>query len=185
MFANGYGGGLAALPTSEADFVEFARRTYVWGEDQPRSGITWAIRLARGSTDAPDPVIGTTTIRDLDLENESAHIGWTAYHPATWGTPVNPECKLLLLGLAFANGFGRVKLRSDARNEHSRAAIEKLGATLEGVLRRHMRRADGTWRDSAVYSILADEWPGVRARLEQRIAAWQGGSLHGRIATAP
>ena len=89
-----------------------------------------------------------------------------------WGTAVNPEAKLLLLDLAFRNGFGRVKIQADANNARSRAAIEKLGARLDGVMRRHKRRADGNWRDSAVYSIIVDEWPEVRAGLEARLAAY-------------
>ena len=88
-----------------------------------------------------------------------------------WATGVNVETKLLLLGLAFDHGFGRVKLQADARNERSRGAILRLGATFEGVLRRHKPRADGTWRDSAVYSVIIDEWPAVRAGLEARLAA--------------
>ena len=80
---------------------------------------------------------------------------------------MNPACKLALLGYAFDElGFGRVKLQTDLINTRSQAAIAKLGATREGVLRRHLRRADGSWRDSVLYSILRDEWPAVKARLE-------------------
>ena len=75
-----------------------------------------------------------------------------------------------MLAEAFDNGFGRVKLQADVLNERSRAAILKLGATFEGVARRDRRRADGSWRGSAIYSILADEWPDVRAGLEARLA---------------
>ncbi len=123
---------------------------------------------ARGADDGR--VVGATKLGDLDLVNESAHIGWTAYDPGVWGTAVNPETKLLLLGLAFDHGFGRVKLQADSRNARSRAAIEKLGARFEGIARRHKRRADGSWRDSAVYSIIVDEWPAVRSGLEARLA---------------
>jgi RimJ/RimL family protein N-acetyltransferase len=83
---------------------------------------------------------------------------------------VNPECKLLLLGHAFDDcGFGRVKIQTDLINLRSQAAIAKLGATREGVLRRHMRRADGTWRDTVVFSVIVDEWPTVRAGLHARL----------------
>ena len=75
---------------------------------------------------------------------------------------VNPECKLLLLGHAFDCGFGRVKIQTDAVNARSQAAIARLGATREGVCARHTRRADGTFRDSVVFSVLRDEWPSVR-----------------------
>jgi len=77
-----------------------------------------------------------------------------------------------MLGVAFENGFGRVKLQADAMNDRSRAAIAKLGATFEGVVRRDRPRADGTWRDTAVFSVIVDEWPRIRAGLEQRIAQW-------------
>ena len=83
---------------------------------------------------------------------------------------MNPECKLLLLGHAFDDcGLGRVKLQTDLINTRSQAAIAKLGATREGVLRRHKRRADGTFRDTVVFSILRDEWPAVRAGLLARL----------------
>ena len=86
---------------------------------------------------------------------------------------MNPTAKLLLLGNAFAQGAERVELKTDALNEHSRAAILKLGAKFEGVHRRHMRRADGTLRDTAWYSVIAEEWPAVRAGLEARSAAFR------------
>ena len=87
---------------------------------------------------------------------------------------VNPEAKLLLLGAAFDSGFGRVKIQTDALNARSRAAIAKLGATFEGIVRRDKPRQDGTWRDTALFSILADEWPDVRGRLERRLAQNDG-----------
>jgi len=94
---------------------------------------------------------------------------WTAYDPRVWGTAVNAEAKLLLLGLAFDHGFGRVKIQADSLNERSRAAIGGIGATFEGIVRRDIPRADGSWRDSAVFSIIRDDWPRVRAGLEQRL----------------
>ena len=85
---------------------------------------------------------------------------------------MNPAAKRLLLAHAFEDcGFERVKIQTDCINTRSQAAIAKLGATREGVLRHEMIRADGTWRDTVVFSILADEWPDVRARLDARIAA--------------
>lgn len=171
VFAGGYGGGPSGLPADRDAFDRFAA-SYYQSElgDSAGAGQAWVIRVAHG----PDSgtIVGTSTLGDFDLPNESAHIGWTAYDPRVWGTPVNPETKLLLLGLAFDHGFGRVKLQADAVNARSRAAILKLGATFEGVLRRHMRRPDGSWRDTAVYSVLVDEWPAVRAGLEARLADW-------------
>jgi len=118
-----------------------------------------------------DAVVGTSSLMDVDVANERTHIGSTLYHPDRWGTEVNPETKLLLLGHAFDDcGFGRVKIQTDALNTRSIAAIAKLGATREGTLRRHMRREDGTFRDTVVFSILRDEWPAVREGLLSRIA---------------
>lgn len=166
VFAGGYGGGPAGLPADAAAFAVFARGYYAGGP----GAMPWIVRLEGG----PDhgTVVGATKLGDLHLVNESAHIGWTAYDPRVWGTAVNPEAKLLLLTLAFDHGFGRVKLQADERNTRSRAAIAKLGAQFEGIARREQPRADGSWRDSAVYSIIVDEWPAVRAGLEARLAAW-------------
>lgn len=167
VFAGGYGGGPAGYRDTEAGFVEFARGYYSW-----QTGNVYGARLIGG--DHHGALVGTSTLGDFDEPNEHAHIGWTAWDPRVWSTAVNPEAKLLMLGEAFDHGFGRVKLQADALNERSRAAITKLGATFEGVIRRDRRRADGTWRDSAVFSVLVEEWPGVRSGLEARLAAFGG-----------
>ena len=126
--------------------------------------------VADGALGAAGTVVGTTSLGDVDLTNERAHLGWTMYGSRWWGTQVNPETKLLLLAHAFEDcGFGRVKIQTDAANERSQRAIARLGATREGVLRRHTRRFDGTFRDTVVFSILRDEWPGVRTGLERRL----------------
>jgi RimJ/RimL family protein N-acetyltransferase len=168
VYAGGYGGGPAGLPADAAAFAARAAAYYTGGP----AALPWTVRLEGG----PDhgAIVGATKLGDLDLVHESAHIGWTAYHPAVWGTVVNPEAKLLLLALAFDHGFGRVKLQADSVNERSRAAILKLGAQFEGIARRHMVRPDGSRRDSAIYSVIVDDWPRVRAGLEERLAAWEG-----------
>ncbi|GAA2233857.1 GNAT family N-acetyltransferase [Herbiconiux moechotypicola] len=162
VFASGYGGGPEGFRATVEEFVPWAESYYQW-----EGGNAYVIRLAAG----PDAgtLVGTTTLGDIDPALEYAHIGWTAYDPRVWGTAVNPEAKLLLLGLAFDHGFGRIKIQADVRNERSQSAIAKLGATFEGVSRRDMKRADGSWRDSAVFSIIVDDWPRVRAGLEQRV----------------
>ncbi|GAB3041151.1 GNAT family protein [Parafrigoribacterium mesophilum] len=162
VFEYGYGGGLSAAPASQAEFVAWALEHMEWERGNP-----YAVVLIGGPHDGA--VAGTTTLSDFDLRRESAHLGWTAYDPRVWSTVVNPEAKLLLLGLAFDHGFGRVKIQTDALNARSRAAIAKLGAIFEGVVRRDQPRQDGTWRDTAVFSILAEDWPDVRGRLERRI----------------
>jgi len=162
VFAGGYGGGPAGYRGTEAEFIEFAHGYYSW-----LSGNVYGVWMPDGT------LVGTSTLGDFDEPNESTHIGWTAYSPSVWASAVNPEAKLLLLGEAFDHGFGRVKLQADALNDRSRAAILKLGAQYEGILRRTNPRADGTWRDTAVFSILVDEWPSVRAGLEQRLARFE------------
>lgn len=137
-----------------------------------RPGRTaYTVRLvADGELGAADTVVGTSSLGDVDVENEHVHLGWTTYGSRWWGTAVNPEAKLLLLGHAFDDcGFGRVKIQTDVVNERSQAAIARLGAVREGVLRRMVRRADGSWRDTVVFSILAEEWPDVRERLRARV----------------
>lgn len=167
VFAGGYGGGPAGLPPTLEAFREFVERYYPWA-----GGRTYGARLVGGPADGR--LVGTSTLADFDEAREHAHIGWTAWSPTVWGTVVNPEAKLLMLTEAFDHGFGRVKLQADALNTRSRAAILKLGATFEGVVRRDMLRADGTWRDSAVYSITVDDWPTVRSALEARVALADG-----------
>jgi RimJ/RimL family protein N-acetyltransferase len=160
VWAAGYGGGPSGRPTGPDGW-----------RDRIASGIadgrvSYTVRLADGGT-----VVGTSSLGDVDLANERAHLGWTAYAPSVWATAVNPECKLLLLGHAFDDcGFNRVKIQTDLVNERSQAAIARLGAVREGVLRRHIKRPDGTWRDTVVYSVLRDEWPAVRAGLLDRLS---------------
>ena len=159
VFQYGYGGGAAGLPATEAAFIDFARTYY-----RRDTNNVYGVWLSDGS------LVGTSTLGDFDDVRQRAHIGWTAYSPSVWGTGVNPETKLLMLTEAFDHGFGRITLQADAVNVRSRAAIAKLGARFEGVVRRDQLRADGTWRDAAVYSIIVDDWPEVRAGLEARVA---------------
>lgn len=114
--------------------------------------------------------VGNTSFMDIRPYDRAVEIGGTWYAPAAQGTTINPAAKFLLLGHAFACGAERLVLKTDALNARSRAAILKLGATFEGIHRHHMRRADGSWRDTAWYSILREEWPDARAGLEARLA---------------
>ena len=115
--------------------------------------------------------VGSTRFGDIDVPSERVEIGWTFLAPSRWRTAINSEAKLLQLRYAFDDlGAGRVALKTDGRNLRSQAAIERLGGVREGVLRRHMRLPDGFIRDTVYYSILRDEWPAVRDRLEERLA---------------
>jgi N-acetyltransferase len=157
----GYGGGPAGRPSSSADWVRRIEAAHA----EHRAMFT--VRLT-----ASEQIVGTSSLGDVDLVNERVHLGWTGYDPSTWSTAVNPECKLLLLTHAFEDcGFGRVKIQTDSINARSKAAITKLGATLEGVLRRHMKRADGTWRDTVVFAVTVEDWPQVKQSLLDRLAA--------------
>jgi RimJ/RimL family protein N-acetyltransferase len=111
-------------------------------------------------------IVGTTSYWDSDIFSVGIEIGATFIGRPWWRTHVNTTAKLLMLDHAFEiYGYERVALKTDVANSRSAAAIERLGATQEGVLRHHIRRPDGSWRDSVVFSILRTEWPAARDRL--------------------
>lgn len=127
----------------------------------------WVVR--RRDTGA---VCGLTTYCTLDQPNRRVEIGYTWLAASAHGTAINPEMKLLLLARAFETlGCLAVEFRTHFHNRQSRAAIEKLGAKQDGVLRSHRIMPDGSLRDTVVYSILDIEWPAVRNGLERRLAA--------------
>ena len=114
--------------------------------------------------------IGTTSFLDVNPIHKSIEVGSTFYAKAHWRSFVNTECKLLMLTEAFeVRGVERVTLKTDSKNERSRNAIARLGASYEGILRHHMLRPDGSWRDSAYFSILKEEWPLVKANLNSKL----------------
>jgi RimJ/RimL family protein N-acetyltransferase len=115
-------------------------------------------------------IVGTTSFLDVSVHDARLEIGSTMYARSEWGSDLNPTCKYLLMSYAFGElGMARVQLKTDIRNLRSRNAIERLGAHLEGVLRHYQRRADGTVRDTVMYSVVAEEWPSVRDGLIARI----------------
>jgi N-acetyltransferase len=117
-------------------------------------------------------VIGSTSLYDLDLDQSRAEVGTTWFDRSCWGGPYNTESKLLLFGHAFDDlELARLALRTDNLNIRSQQALTRLGLVHEGTLRSHMRRQDGTRRDSLYYSLLADEWPTVRDALRARVTA--------------
>lgn len=126
--------------------------------------------LTQPGADGRGRIVGQTCYLGLRPADRGVEIGGTWYVPQAWGGRINPACKLALLGHAFASGAERVELKTDALNLHSRAAITRLGARFEGLFRHHLLVHDGRWRDTAWYSILASEWPAVRAGLQDRIA---------------
>lgn len=115
---------------------------------------------------------GSTSLFDVDLAHKRAEIGHTWIGASHRRTAANTEAKLLLFAHGFdVLGLNRIQLKTDARNLRSQRAIERLGAVREGVLRKHMVVQDGYVRDSVVYSVVRDEWPAVRARLEALLSA--------------
>ena len=116
--------------------------------------------------------IGSSCYLDIRPAHLGLEIGMTWYGEPHRGTAVNPESKLLLMEFAFEQlGYERVQLKTDGRNLRSQAAIAKLGAKHEGVLRKHMTMPDGYLRDTVMYSIIREEWPAVKAGLIARLDA--------------
>lgn len=136
----------------------------------------WTVRLLQDVGErTAGTVVGWSSYLEVAPNDARLEIGNTAYDPGVWATQVNPEAKLLLLGYAFEElAMGRVQLKTDIRNERSQRAIAKLGAQFEGVLRRYQRRADGTVRDTVLFSITAEEWPAVKSGLADRLSAYDG-----------
>lgn len=131
------------------------------------SRIAFAVRRK-----ADGAVVGTTSLYEIKPDYRRCEIGSTFYRPEARGGAVNPACKRLLLGHAFDAGAVRVEIITDAINPASGAAIRKLGARDEGVLRKHKITWTGRIRDTAQFAILDEDWPDVRARLDARLATF-------------
>ena len=133
------------------------------------------VDLARGpssqGSDAASEAVGGTTFFDYSEAHRRVEVGYTWLAKSAWRSAINTECKYLLLRHAFeVLGLNRVQFKTDARNVRSQTAITRLGAVREGVLRSHMMMPDGWVRDSVMFSIVAAEWPVVKARLEGWLA---------------
>jgi N-acetyltransferase len=116
-------------------------------------------------------VVGLTSYLNIDAANRRVEIGATWYRASLQRTAINTECKLLLLTHAFeTKNCIAVEFRTHVINQQSRRGIERLGAKLDGILRNHMVMANGTLRDTCVYSIIAPEWPTVKAHLTWQLA---------------
>jgi RimJ/RimL family protein N-acetyltransferase len=109
---------------------------------------------------------GSTRFGNISFEHKRLEIGWTWYHPELQRTGLNRACKFLLLSYAFEElGFKRIELKTSSLNEKSRTAIAGIGATQEGILRKHMINEDGSQRDSVLFSIIDDEWAAIKQRV--------------------
>lgn len=183
------GAGVRLEPLAEAhhdDLVEAVRDGALWtlwytSVPRPEDVLTEIRRrlaLQRDGSMLPFTVVdattgrvaGMTTYMNVDAVSRRVEIGSTWYRRSAQRTGLNTECKLLLLRHAFESlNCIAVEFRTSAFNLQSRRAIERLGAKLDGVLRSHMLHANGTLRDTYVYSIVAAEWPAVAANLQHRI----------------
>lgn len=137
-----------------------------------RSASEMSNRMAFAVVDAPTgAVMGTTSYHDILPEIDRVEIGWTWYAKSRQRSHVNTSCKLLLLSHAFDTlGCAVVGLRTDNFNHASQAAIERLGAKKDGVIRHSHPRRDGTVRDTVMYSILRGEWPEIKSQLHYKLS---------------
>jgi RimJ/RimL family protein N-acetyltransferase len=152
--------------------------TPITTEQEFEQYIATAIEARRSNTAYPfivfdklqNKYVGSTRFYDLQLNHSTTQLGYTWYSESTWGTGLNEHCKLLLLEFAFEKiGLERVEFRADNRNKRSIAAMQKIGCTVEGILRNHLPTSDGTRRDSIVLSLLKEEWPTIKAGFLARI----------------
>ncbi len=149
-----------ARPTTMAE----AHGLHDWYAARP-DAVTWT-QVDRAS----DAIAGLTTYYDIDPVNRAVAIGATWLGRRFWRTGVNTEAKLLLLGRAFDDlGCARVVWHVDIANTRSQAAVERIGGVREGVLRKHLIRRDGSWRDTVLYSMTDEEWPAARQALGSRL----------------
>jgi len=152
-----------AGPTSLEDYEKLTARLIKESETDSRKSFAVILKET-------GDVIGHTSYMDYQLRNKSIEIGTTFYGKDYWRSFVNTECKLLLLTNAFEiQNLHRVTLKTDGKNLRSQTAIKRIGATYEGALRENMQRPDGSWRDTAYFSILESEWPAVKDRLVKLI----------------
>ena len=152
-----------AIPPPEGMRAEIERRL---GLQKAGSMLPFAVR-----SQSSGRIVGMTTYMNIDANNRRVEIGSTWYAKSAQRTPLNTECKLLLLAHAFeALGCVAVEFRTSFFNHASRRAIERLGAKQDGILRSHQHYADGSLRDTVVFSIVAHEWPAVKRHLESKPA---------------
>lgn len=167
------------------DLVEAAKPNEIWefiatapgqSREEMQAWMHEAIRETQNGTriwfiiirTSDERAIGATSFMDIHPKDRGMEIGGTWITTSAWRTPINTECKYLLLKHAFETlGCLRVQLKTDSRNVRSQRAIERLGAVKEGILRKHMITRTGYVRDTVMYSIIDTEWQDVKKRLEE------------------
>jgi RimJ/RimL family protein N-acetyltransferase len=152
-----------AVPSPEGMRAEIERRLAL---QQSGSMLPWTVRSLPA-----DKIVGMTTYMNIDARYRRVEIGSTWYAKSVQRTALNTECKLMLLTHAFESlACIAVEFRTGFFNHASRRAIERLGAKQDGILRSHQLYADGSLRDTVVFSIVAAEWPAVRQHLQFKLA---------------
>ncbi|WP_126583651.1 GNAT family N-acetyltransferase [Tengunoibacter tsumagoiensis] len=156
----------------------FLRQNYATSPGDMEGWIASALEEQQAGTSLPfaiieqatGQIVGSTRYLDISYPNRGLEIGWTWLSPSVQRTRVNTECKYLLLRHAFEQlGAIRVQLKTHHENFRSQRAIERIGATREGVLRNHVILVDGSYRHSVYYSIIESEWPAVKHSLEEKL----------------
>lgn len=162
-------------PEGMKDYIQFALDGLAQGNQLPfviaRKAQPDTTRTDAVAVNSANRIVGSTRFYEIFPQDRKCAIGYTWLAQSAQRTPINTECKLLLLTHAFETwDCVRVELITDVRNEQSRAAILRLGARQEGILRKHLILPSGRVRDSVFFSITDDEWPEVKAALEAKLA---------------
>ena len=137
-----------------------------WADDTMRLKMTGTSHPFVVIDNQTHDIIGTSRFQDIQPEHDKMDIGWTWFTPSVWGSKVNTEAKSLMLHYAFEKfGVARIGFKVDENNKRSQRALEKIGASREGVFKKHMIRPDGTSRTTFFYGITDDDWLAVKIRL--------------------
>lgn len=153
--------------STEQDVRRYIERTL----NAKQTGTEYPFVIVHRET---NQLIGSTRFLDISLAHKRLEIGSTWLNPAFWRSPVNTECKYLLLTYCFEQlQLNRVQLKTGHENLRSQQAIERLGAKKEGILRNHMIQPNGSIRHTVMYSITLEEWPEVKANLQQLIEKYE------------
>ena len=157
-WSKGFSDSSSRIPTEMGDAVRLANERH--------EGINMFSVL---DSQNGNRVVGTTGIVSWDYSNETVKIGRTLIHPDCWGKKYNHEIKLVFLDWLFASNVGRIECDVAPSNSNSIRSLERFGFTYEGVKRRAVRRSDGTWRDTAIFSMVVDEWDTKRSWIIEQL----------------
>lgn len=169
-----------------ADLLEAAKQKIIWqnmsidfsDRDRYLTNLKSAVLMRASGEQYPftiidrstNKIIGSTRLHNIFPKDRKVEIGWTWYDPKYWGTGYNTECKLLLLSFCFETlKTVRVQLQTSEKNLRSRAAIQKIGGKFEGIMRKERLIENGTYRNTAMFSIIDEEWDDVKKKLEDMV----------------